>query len=270
MAYRSVDPRQDFPALEEEVLQRWRDRDIFRESMRRREGAEPWVFYEGPPTANGRPGAHHVLARVFKDIFPRFKTMRGRYVHRKGGWDTHGLPVEIAVEQKLGFKTKHDIERYGIAEFNAQCRESVFEFLEDWKALTERIGFWVDLDDAYRTLDATYVESVWWALAQLWERDLLFEGHRVVPYCVRCGTALSSHEVAQGYQDVEDPSVYVRFPVTEPRGPLEAGDQLMIWTTTPWTLVSNAAVAVDPGLSYVRASLAGEVFVLAEALVERV
>src|SRR4051794_25013590 len=238
--------------------------------MRRREGGPSFVFYEGPPTANGRPGSHHVLARVFKDIFPRYKTMRGHYVHRMGGWDTHGLPVEIAVEQKLGFTRKSDIERYGIAEFNQQCRESVFEFLEDWKALTERIGFWVDLDDAYRTLDATYVESVWWALSQLWEKDLLFEGHKVVPYCPRDETALSSHEVAQGYKDVEDPSVYVKFPVTDVRGPLQVGDQLLIWTTTPWTLVSNAAVAVDPELTYVRASQSDEVLVLAEALVERV
>src|SRR4051794_27232058 len=174
--------------------------------------------------------------------------MRGRFVERKGGWDCHGLPVEIAVEQKLGFTSKEDIERYGIAEFNQQCRESVFEFLEDWNALTERIGFWVDLDDAYRTLDTPYVESVWWALAQLHEKDLLFEAHKVVPYCVPCGTALSSHEVAQGYKDVEDPSVYVKFPVVGPQGPLQVGDQLLIWTTTPWTLVSNAAVAVDPGL----------------------
>jgi isoleucyl-tRNA synthetase len=265
--YRPVDPRQNFPQLEEEVLRRWRERDVFQESLRRREGAEPYVFYEGPPTANGRPGSHHVLARVFKDIFPRYKTMRGHYVPRKGGWDCHGLPVEIAVEQKLGFTSKEDIERYGIAEFNAQCRESVFEFLEDWKALTERIGFWVDLDNAYRTLDDTYIESVWWALQQLWQKDLLFEGHKVVPYCARCGTALSSHEVAQGYKEVEDPSVYVRFPVTRPAGALREGDTLIIWTTTPWTLVSNAAVAVDPELTYVRTT---DGHVLAKALVERV
>ncbi|HWT26210.1 MAG TPA: isoleucine--tRNA ligase [Solirubrobacteraceae bacterium] len=256
-----------FPALEEQVLQRWRERDVFRESMRRREGAPPWVFYEGPPTANGRPGSHHVLARVFKDVFPRYKTMTGHYVERKGGWDCHGLPVEIAVEQRLGFRSKEDIERYGIAAFNQQCRESVFEFLEDWTALTERIGYWVDLDHPYRTLDPSYIESVWWALKSMWDKDLLFEGHKVVPYCARCGTALSSHEVAQGYEDVEDPSVYVRFPVVEPAGALREGDALLIWTTTPWTLVSNAAVAVDPDLTYVRATT-GEV--LAEALVERV
>ncbi|MGH2968300.1 MAG: isoleucine--tRNA ligase [Solirubrobacteraceae bacterium] len=265
--HRALPKSPDFPKLEEEVLQRWRDRDVFKESLRRREGAEPFVFYEGPPTANGRPGSHHVLARVFKDIFPRYQTMRGRYVERKAGWDCHGLPVEIAVEQKLGFKSKEDIERYGIAEFNARCRESVFEFLDDWTRLTERIGYWVDLEEPYRTLDDTYVESVWWALKQMWDRDLLFEGHKVVPYCVRCGTALSSHEVAQGYQDVEDPSVYVRLPVTEPAGALRAGDVLLVWTTTPWTLVSNAAVAVDPELAYVRTT---DGYVLAEALAERV
>ncbi len=270
MRYPVVDPRQSFPDLEEQVLERWRERDIFGESTRRRAGAEPYVFYEGPPTANGRPGSHHVLARVFKDIFPRFQTMTGHQVLRKGGWDCHGLPVELAVERKLGFNSKDDIERYGVAAFNAECRASVTEFLSDWKALTERIGFWVDIAGAYKTMDATYVESVWWALAQLWERDLLYEGHKVVPYCVRCGTALSSHEVAQGYLDVEDPSVYVKFAVTTPAGPLQVRDQLLVWTTTPWTLVSNAAVAVDPALTYVRASLSGEVFVLAEALVAAV
>ncbi len=264
MRFPSVDPRQSFPELEQQVLERWRERDVFAESVRRREGAEPYVFYEGPPTANGRPGSHHVLARVFKDIYPRYKTMRGHHVLRKGGWDCHGLPVEIAVENKLGFTDKNDIEEYGIAEFNAECRTSVLEFLEDWKALTERIGFWVDLDDAYATMDTPFVESVWWALAQLHERDLLYEGHKVVPYCTRCGTALSSHEVSLGYKDVEDPSVYVKFPLAD------GSASLLVWTTTPWTLVSNAAVAVDPQLTYVRASLAGEAFVLAEALVERV
>jgi isoleucyl-tRNA synthetase len=272
MARRPVDPQQSFPALEEEVLARWRERDVFRESIRRRQGAEPWVFWEGPPTANGRPGSHHVLARVFKDIYPRYKTMRGYYVERKGGWDCHGLAVEIAVQQQLGIDNKHEIESYGIAEFNQRCRESVFEFLEDWNALTERIGFWIDLDDAYRTLDATYVESVWWALRQLHDKNLLYEGYKVVPYCTGCGTALSSHEVAQGYKDVVDPSVYVRFPVVEDGGPLQAGDELLVWTTTPWTLVSNAAVAVDPELTYVRAK-AGPLeapVVVAESLVERV
>jgi isoleucyl-tRNA synthetase len=269
-----VDPNTSFPELEERILERWRDRDVFAESVRRRRGAEPWVFYEGPPTANGRPGSHHVLARVFKDIFPRFQTMRGRYVQRKGGWDCHGLPVEIAVERELGISSKAEIEAYGIAAFNQKCRESVFTYLEDWTKLTERIAMWVDLDDAYRTLDGTYVESVWWALKQIWSKDLLYEGHKVVPYCPRCGTALSSHEVALGYKDVIDPSVYVRFPVIEPDagGPLQQGDALVVWTTTPWTLVSNAAVAVDADLTYVRARVPGEDggLVVAEALVARV
>ncbi|MBX5442854.1 MAG: isoleucine--tRNA ligase [Solirubrobacteraceae bacterium] len=265
-----VDPNVRFPKLEEAVLQRWRERDVFRESLRRREGAPTWVFYEGPPTANGRPGSHHVLSRVFKDIFPRFKTMRGYRVDRKGGWDTHGLPVEIAVEQQLGISTKHEIEEFGIAEFNRRCRESVFEYLEDWNALTERIGFWVDLENAYRTLDPTYVESVWWALRRIFDKGLLYEGHKVVPYCPRCGTALSSHEVALGYEDVADPSVYVRFPVTEGAGPVRPGDDLLVWTTTPWTLVSNAAVAVHPELTYVRATYPQGVAVVAEELVERV
>jgi isoleucyl-tRNA synthetase len=269
---RPVDPAQSFPELEQQVLERWRERDVFHESLRRRESAEPWVFYEGPPTANGRPGSHHVLARVFKDIYPRFKTMRGHRVDRKGGWDCHGLPVEIAVQQQLGISTKAEIEAYGIAEFNQRCRESVFEFLEDWNALTERIGFWIDLDDAYRTLDPSYVESVWWALRQIYDKGLLYEDYKVVPYCPRCGTALSSHEVAQGYRDVVDPSVYVRFPVREDGGPLQAGDELLIWTTTPWTLASNAAVAVHPELTYVRAKTGAleRPVVLAEALVQRV
>src|SRR5689334_24294069 len=176
-SFRPVDPKQSFPKLEERVLERWREREVFDRSLKQRESAPLWGFYEGPPTANGRPGAHHVLSRVFKDIFPRYRTMQGRYVHRKGGWDTHGLPVEIAVEQQLGFTRKSDIERYGIAEFNQRCRESVFEFLDDWTRLTERIGYWVDLEHPYRTLDDSYIESVWWALAQLWERDLLYEGH---------------------------------------------------------------------------------------------
>ena len=254
------------------MLARWRERDVFRESVRRRQGAPPWVFYEGPPTANGRPGSHHVLARVFKDIYPRFKTMRGHLVERKGGWDTHGLPVEIAVEKQLGINTKAEIEAYGIAEFNAKCRESVFEFLEEWTALTERIAMWVDLDDAYRTLDATYIESVWWALRQIFDKGLLYEGHKVVPYCPRCGTALSSHEVAMGYRDVVDPSVYVRLPVAQDGGVVQAGDELLVWTTTPWTLVSNAAVAVDPELTYVRAkpSTTQAPVIVAETLLEKV
>ena len=273
MSRPAIDPAQSLPALEREILERWRERDVFNQSVQRRAGAQPWVFYEGPPTANGKPGSHHVLARVFKDVYPRFKTMRGFQVQRKGGWDCHGLPVEIRVEKELGLTSKADIEAYGIEAFNAKCRESVFAFLEDWNRLTERIGFWVDLEDAYRTLDASYIESVWWTLRTLWDKELLYEGHKVVPYCPRCGTALSSHEVAQGYQDVVDQSVYVRLPVTDVAASgLQDGDELLVWTTTPWTLPSNAAVAVAPELEYVRARGAegDAVFVLAAGLVERV
>ncbi len=271
--HRPVDPRASFPELEQLVLERWRERDVFAESVRRRSGAPQWGFYEGPPTANGSPGTHHVLSRVFKDIFPRYKTMRGFYVERKGGWDCHGLPVELAVEAELGMKSKEDIERYGIAEFNAICRERVLSHVEDWNRLTERIGFWIDLDDAYRTLDPEYIESVWWALRTIHDKGLLYEKLKVVPYCPRCGTTLSSHELGQPdvYRDVHDPSVYVRLPVTDPRGPAQPGDELLVWTTTPWTLVSNAAVAVDPDLTYARARTGdGRVAILAEALVERV
>ena len=245
--HRPVDPQQRFPALEERILERWRERDVFRESLRRREGAEPWVFYEGPPTANGRPGSHHVLARVFKDIYPRYKTMRGHYVERKGGWDCHGLPVEIAVEEKLGISAKAEIEEYGIAAFNAAV---------------PRVGVRVPrgvepADRADRLLDRprrrlpdarprATSSRCGGRSRRCGSAGLLYEGHKVVPYCPRCGTALSSHEVALGYRDVVDPSVYVRFPVIDPPPPLEPGDELLVWTTTPWTLVSNAAVAVDP------------------------
>ncbi len=265
-----MDARQDLPALEQQVLQRWRERDVFGESLRRREGAEQWVFYEGPPTANGRPGSHHVLSRVFKDIYPRYKTMRGYRVDRKGGWDCHGLPVEIAVEKELGISSKAEIEEYGIERFNAKCRESVFTYLEEWDRLTERIGFWVDLDHAYRTLDESYIESVWWALKEISDKGLLYEGHKVVPYCPRCGTALSSHEVALGYRDVVDPSVYVRLRVLADSGPLRVDDALIVWTTTPWTLPGNVAVAAGPNVEYARARVGAETLVVARALVERV
>ncbi|HWD66010.1 MAG TPA: isoleucine--tRNA ligase, partial [Solirubrobacteraceae bacterium] len=256
-----VDPRADFPRLEEEVLARWRERDVFAESLRRRQGAPAWSFNEGPPFPNAAPGVHHVLARVFKDIFSRYRTMTGHYVERKGGWDCHGLPVELALEAELGFKSKDDIERFGIAEFNARCREKVGSHIAEFNALTERIGYWIDLDDPYRTMDTSYVESAWWALKEIHNKGLLYERLKVVPYCPRDQVTLSSHELGQPgvYQDVLDPSVYVVFP--SQRG------KLLVWTTTPWTLVSNAAVAVDPDLTYVRTT---EDYILAEALVERV
>jgi isoleucyl-tRNA synthetase len=272
VAHRPVDPRVSFPELEERVLERWRERDVFAESVRRRADAPRWGFYEGPPTANGPPGIHHVLSRVFKDIFPRYRTMCGFFVERKGGWDCHGLPVELALEAELGFTSKDDIEQFGVAEFNARCREKVLSHVEDWNAMTERIGFWIDLDDAYRTLDPKYVESVWWALKTIHDRGLLYEKLKVVPYCPRDQVTLSSHELGQPdvYREVIDPSVYVSLPVITGNQAVQRGDQLLVWTTTPWTLVSNAAVAVDPDLTYVRAKQGDAVYVLAEALTERV
>ncbi len=271
--YQPVDSRQSFPDLEQEILERWRDRDVFHESVRRREGAEPFVFYEGPPTANGRPGSHHVLSRVFKDVFPRYQTMRGRQVHRKAGWDCHGLPVELEIEKELGLAHKRDIEEYGVDKFNAKCRESVLRYIDEWNRLTERIGFWIDTDDAYFTLDDGYVESVWWTLKQVWDKGLLYEGHKVGPYCPRCGTGLSSHEVALGYKDVVDPSIYVRFPLVGEDG-ADSGESLLVWTTTPWTLPGNVAVAAAAEVTYVRARVgagdAAETLVLAEPLVSRV
>src|SRR5918995_1206228 len=277
--FRAVDPKQSFPELEQRVLERWRKRDVFHRSLRNREAAPLWGFYEGPPTANGRPGSHHVLSRVFKDIYPRYRTMTGHYVPRKAGWDCHGLPVELEIERELGISSKEEIEAYGIDKFNQRCRESVFRYVEEWNRLTERIGFWLDLDDPYVTLENDYIESVWWALRRMWDDGRLYEGHKVVPYCPRCGTALSSHEVALGYHDVEDPSVFVKLPIREPtpsdeipESPLKPGDQLVVWTTTPWTLISNAAVAVGPDIEYVRVRPAGseEIFVVAASLVERV
>ncbi|MDD9370515.1 MAG: class I tRNA ligase family protein, partial [Acidimicrobiales bacterium] len=213
MSFGPVDPDLDLPALEERALARWREREVIEETARLRKGAEPWTFYEGPPTANGRPGLHHVWARAFKDIFPRFQTMRGRDVPRKGGWDCHGLPVELEVEKELGLHNKQEIEAYGVEAFNERCRASVRRYVEDWSSLTSRSGVWIDTADAYWTMSNDYVESVWWLMRQLWDKGLLYEGHRVTPYCGRCGTALSSHEVAQGYRDVVDPSIYVRFPL---------------------------------------------------------
>jgi isoleucyl-tRNA synthetase len=267
--FRPVDTKQSFPELEEQVLERWRERDVFARSLANREGAEVWSFYEGPPTANGRPGSHHVLARAFKDVYPRYRTMTGYRVPRKAGWDCHGLPVEIEVEKKLGISSKQEIEEHGIDKFNAECRKSVFEYVEEWNRLTERIGFWMDLDDPYVTLDDDYIESVWWSLRKLWDEERLYEGHKVVPYCPRCGTALSSHEVAVGYKDVEDPSIYVRFPLLDESG-AETGESMLVWTTTPWTLPGNVAVAVAPDVAYVKARVEGEVLIVAEPLLERV
>ncbi|KHD74022.1 isoleucine--tRNA ligase, partial [Actinoplanes utahensis] len=266
-SYRSVPAQVDLPALDHEVLRFWQDENVFARSLERTAGRPDWIFYEGPPTANGMPGTHHIEARVFKDVFPRYRTMKGYHVPRKAGWDCHGLPVELAVEKELGFAGKQDIEAYGIAEFNERCRASVTRHTDAFAQLTERMGYWVDMAGAYRTMDAEYVESVWWSLKQIFDKGLLVEDFRVAPWCPRDQTALSDHELAQGYEDVADPSVYVRLPLTS--GPLAGRASLLVWTTTPWTLVSNTAVAVHPDVTYVVASDGSEQLVVAEALVEQ-
>ncbi|HVM26911.1 MAG TPA: isoleucine--tRNA ligase [Mycobacteriales bacterium] len=243
----------DLPALERALLERWERDRVFERSLEQTAGSDPWVFYEGPPTANGKPGAHHVEARVFKDLFPRFKTMQGYNVPRRAGWDCHGLPVELAVEKELGFTGKGDIEAYGVAAFNDRCRESVLRHVDEFERMTRRMGYWVDMGAAYRTMDPHYVESVWWSLKEIAGKGLLVEDFRVAPWCPRCGTALSDHELGQpgAYRDVVDPSVYVRFPITS--GEFAGEADLLVWTTTPWTLVSNTAVAVHPEVTYVLA-----------------
>jgi len=265
-----VDPKVDFPTLERGVLEFWRENSIFVKSLKLREGAPEWTFYEGPPTANGKPGIHHVEPRTFKDLFPRYKTMTGHLVRRKAGWDCHGLPVELEVEKEIGTKSKRDIEAFGVAEFNRLCRESVGRYVNEFERLTERIGYWIDMSDAYWTLSPDYIESVWWSLKTLYQRGLLFRDFRSVAYCPRCGTALSDHEVAQGYTQVVDPDVTVKFPVTEPSHPELAGASFLGWTTTPWTLPSNLGLAVDAEHRYVVASLDGERHVVAEPLLRAV
>lgn len=265
--YRAVPAQIDLPALEREILNFWARSGVFAATLEQTRSGPRWTFYEGPPTANGTPGTHHVEARVFKDVFPRFKTMNGFHVERKAGWDCHGLPVEIAVEKELGFNGKPDIEAYGIAEFNAKCRESVLRNVDLFEQMTDRMGYWTDMAHPYRTMDAEYVQSVWWALKQIFDKGLLEEDFRVAPYCPRCGTTLSDHELAQGYETITDPSVYVRFPLTS--GPLEGSASLLVWTTTPWTLVSNTAVAVHPDFTYVAATDGTETLVVAESLVAK-
>ncbi len=249
-----VPPDIDFVALEQAELARWAEHRVFERSVSQREGAPPWVFYEGPPTANGMPGLHHAWARVYKDLFCRFRTMDGAYVARRAGWDTHGLPVEVEVEKRLGITGKEQIEsQVGIAEFTRLCRESVYSYVDEFARLTTRIGYWVDMDAAYWTLDPSYIESVWWHLQQLFDQGLLYEDLKVVPYCPRCGTALSSHELGQPdvYRDEEDESAYVRLRIVDPLVDVVGDAQwLAVWTTTPWTLLSNTGVAVNPDLVY--------------------
>jgi isoleucyl-tRNA synthetase len=273
--FQPVSSKVSFPQMEEAILRLWRERDIFPKSIQQRPEDRVFIFYEGPPYANASPGVHHVLSRIYKDVMVRYKTMRGYRVPRKAGWDTHGLPAELEVERALGFKSKADIEAFGIEEFNRRCRENVFAYLKEWEALTERIAFWLDLEDAYVTCHNDYIETCWWVVKQLWDRGLVYQDYRVTPHCPRCGTSLSDHEVAQGYQeDTPDPSVYIKFRLTpESRAKLAQhvpGNEptyFLAWTTTPWTLPGNTALAVDPEAEYAVVAVGGERLVLASALV---
>ena len=260
-----VSSRVSFPDLDAEVLDYWKERDVFRRSSDERPDAPLFMMYEGPPTANGSPGIHHVLARVFKDVISRYRTMKGCRVIRKGGWDTHGLPVELQIEQELGISTKREIEEFGIAEFNRRCRESVFRYVKEWEVMTDRIGYWVDMDDPYVTLENDYIETGWWILKQLWDRGLLYQDRRGAPHCPRCVSSLSSHEVALGYREnTPDPSVFVKFEATD--WPDAAPTYFLAWTTTPWTLPGNTALAVDADAEYSVVAIADCQLILATAL----
>ena len=261
--FEKVDQRISFPALEVHLMQRWKDEGTFERSLEMREGRPRFVFYEGPPTANGKPATHHILARAFKDLFGRYKTMKGFYVERKAGWDTHGLPVEIEVEKKLNISGEFEIENeIGVEKFNELCRQSVYEYVEDWRVFSERMAFWQDYDNAYWTLTSDYIQSVWWALSEMWKQELIYKGFRVAPYCTRCATPLSSHELAQGYRDnVPDPSVYIRFRLKK-----DPSTSILAWTTTPWTLPGNVALAVDNDIDYIKVKEGDEYLIVAEAL----
>jgi len=252
---------QSVSALEDEVLERWKAEGTFRQSLEQTKDGTPFVFFEGPPTANGRPGIHHVMSRAIKDTVARFRTMQGRWVPRMAGWDTHGLPVEIEAEKKLGISGKREIEAIGIARFNEVCRESVLTYTDEWQRFSARIGYWLDYSDPYVTYRPEYIESVWWLLAEINKRGLFYRGHKILPYCPRCGTGLSSHEVAQGYQGVSDPSLYLTLPLLNEDG-TEDGRHFLVWTTTPWTLVSNVALAVNPELQYAEVEWQGRTLVL--------
>ncbi len=258
--FKQLTDKVNYHELESGILKFWESKDIFKKSISTREGSKEFNFYEGPPTANGRPGIHHVMARTLKDIICRYKTMQGFQVRRKAGWDTHGLPVEIEVEKSLGFKHKDEILEYGIAKFNEECKKSVWKYKADWEELTRIMAYWVDLAHPYITFENNYIESIWWALSQYFKKGLIYKGHKIQPYCPRCETPLSSHEVSLGYKDVKDPSVYLKLKV---KG--EEKTFFLVWTTTPWTLISNVALAVHPDVDYVKVEHKTEYLILAEA-----
>lgn len=259
--YKKVDTSLNFVEREKEVIEFWKKNKIFEQSVEKNENAEEFSFYDGPPTANGKPHVGHILTRVMKDIIPRYQTMKGKHVLRKAGWDTHGLPVELEVEKSLGLDGKPQIESYGIEPFVKKCKESVWKYKNEWEKMSSRVGYWADMDNPYVTYDDNYIESEWWALKRMHQKGLLYKGHKIVPYCPRCGTALSSHEVAQGYKTVKENSAIVRFKV---RG--TENEYILAWTTTPWTLPSNVALCVNPDETYVQIETYGVKYILAEAL----
>ncbi len=259
--YKKVDTSLNFLDREKEVIEFWKENDVFKKSIEETEGGKEFCFYDGPPTANGKPHIGHVLTRVMKDIIPRYKTMKGMHVLRKAGWDTHGLPVELEIEKKLGLDGKKDIENYGIEPFIKQCKESVWKYTDEWKKMSDRLGYWVDMDNPYVTYKDDYIESEWWALKTIYEKGLLYKGHKIVPYCPRCGTALSSHEVAQGYKDVKERSVFVKFKLKN------EDKYFLVWTTTPWTLPSNVALCMNAKEDYAEIKANGEVYIMAKALI---
>ncbi|NLF26301.1 MAG: class I tRNA ligase family protein, partial [Clostridiales bacterium] len=260
--FEKVSANLDFLAREQEVIKFWNENAIFQKSVALREGAEPFTFYDGPPTANGKPHIGHIETRAFKDVIPRYQTMKGKNVLRKAGWDTHGLPVELEVERQLGLDGKEQIEAYGIEPFIRECKQSVWKYKGEWEKMSERVGFWLDMEAPYITYEDSYIESVWWSLKQIADRGLLYKGHKVVPYCPRCGTALSSHEVSQGYKLVPDKSAFVRFRV---KG--RENTWLYAWTTTPWTLPSNVALCVNPDAEYAEFTSEGRTIIMAKALI---
>jgi isoleucyl-tRNA synthetase len=277
--FQPVSSRVNFPELEQRIVGFWQEKRVFERSVEQRRGGPSYVLYDGPPTANASPGIHHVLARVFKDVFPRYKTMKGYYAPRRAGWDTHGLPVELAVENELGLKSKREIEDYGIAEFNKRCRQNVLRYVKEWETLTDRIGFWIDMKHPYITFDNGYIETCWWIIKTLWDKGLVYQGYKVTPHCPRCGTSLSSHEVALGYDEADDPSVYIKFELDEesrkklsPKLNFEEDNldtYFLAWTTTPWTLPGNTALAISADDEYSVMEGAGERLILASALVEK-
>ena len=271
--YKSVDPKADFPRQEEEVLKFWEKNDVFKKSLSQREGADEFVFYDGPPFATGLPHFGHFIPSTIKDIIPRYQTMKGKYVSRRFGWDCHGLPVENLIEKELGINSKHEIEAYGVANFNDKCRASVLKYTSEWRKTITRMGRWVDFDNDYKTMNPDFMESIWWVAKSLWDKGMIYEGKYILPYCPRCATVLSTHELAQGYKEKQDPAITIRFKITSVPDTFEdkslaAGNcYFLAWTTTPWTLPSNLGLCMGPDIDYVKIQDkdSGDFYILAES-----